>query len=140
MRSILDIRPFSTKNLQDAMVLMESFVIEISDHDKIEMDQLSGAFTLSIDRTNYHGFIGYIDDYPMCLIAVEERFSILAEAPFGQITELYVEPQFRWEGASALLVERVEALARTCGWSHINTFAPDERNRPVPWPTEECNP
>lgn len=140
MRSILDIRPFSTTNAKDVMGLMESFAIEMSGRGHVQMERLPKAFTLPIGKAHYHGYIGYIENYPMCLIAVEERRPSLIDVPYGQITELYVEPQFRWEGASALLVEKVEALSRTCGWSHINPFTPDEQNRPVQSPADEYKP
>lgn len=122
MRTILDIRPFSEAVLEDAVRMIATLEMEVFGISLVNVERIAEAFMISCGRPNHHGFIGYIDDYPMCMISVEERFSILEGARYGQITEVFVEPPFRGEGATQIIREKVEEIARLSGWSHIKEF------------------
>jgi GNAT superfamily N-acetyltransferase len=51
--------------------------------------------------------------------------AIYALGRFGEISELYVDPQYRSSGLGAVLLGAAKALALSKGWSMLEVGAPD---------------
>ena len=59
------------------------------------------------------------------VVGLNECKAIYAHGAFGEIAELYVEPDFRSAGVGGLLIEAAVALAERRGWSMLEVGAPD---------------
>jgi GNAT superfamily N-acetyltransferase len=59
------------------------------------------------------------------VVGLNECKAIYAHGAFGEIAELYVEPDFRSDGVGGQLVEAAVALGRKRNWSMIEVGAPD---------------
>ena len=62
---------------------------------------------------------------PIGVILLNECASIYAGGFFGEITELYIDPEHRSQGVAPRLVEATMELARQRGWGRIEVGAPD---------------
>ena len=58
------------------------------------------------------------------VLTLNECAAIYAGGRFGEISELYVAPGSRSQGAGALLIEAAVALGRERGWPDIEVGAP----------------
>ncbi len=58
------------------------------------------------------------------MIASIQLYAIFALGAFGEITELYVEPEWRASGLAGRLVGEVQAHGRERGWSRLELTAP----------------
>ena len=63
-------------------------------------------------------------DRDVGVVTLNECAAIYAGGRFGEISELYVDPDFRSKGASALLIEAAIACGRERGWPNIEVGAP----------------
>ena len=64
------------------------------------------------------------DDRDVGVVTLNECAAIYAGGRFGEISELYVVPDFRSEGVGALLLEAAIGLGRERGWPDIEVGAP----------------
>ena len=58
------------------------------------------------------------------LITLNECVAIYAGGPFGEISELYVVPDYRSKSVGALLIETAISFGRERGWPNIEVGAP----------------
>jgi GNAT superfamily N-acetyltransferase len=58
------------------------------------------------------------------LVTLNECAAIYAGGRFGEISELYVVPDYRSKGVGALLIETAISLGRERGWPNIEVGAP----------------
>jgi GNAT superfamily N-acetyltransferase len=59
------------------------------------------------------------------VVGLNECKAIYAHGAFGEIAELYVEPDFRSEGVGGRLIDAAVTLGESRGWSMIEVGAPD---------------
>ena len=64
------------------------------------------------------------DERDVGVIMLNECAAIYSGGRFGEITELYVVPDFRSKGVGAQLIEAAVALGRERGWPDIEVGAP----------------
>lgn len=62
---------------------------------------------------------------PLGLVTLNHCASIYAGGSFGEIAELYVQPEQRSRGVAARLLEAARAFGRDRGWSRLEVGAPD---------------
>ncbi|OAJ59365.1 hypothetical protein A6V36_27330 [Paraburkholderia ginsengiterrae] len=60
------------------------------------------------------------------VLMLTEAVAIFAGGIFGQITELYVMPDFRSQGVAAMLVKSAAELGRARGWKRMDVGAPHQ--------------
>lgn len=58
------------------------------------------------------------------VVSLNECSAIYAGGRFGEISELYVTPDFRSKGVGSLLLEAAVALGRERGWPNLEVGAP----------------
>lgn len=59
------------------------------------------------------------------LITVATLHAIYARGAFGEVNELYVEPEFRATGLARRLIETAQTHGRAQGWSRLQLSAPE---------------
>lgn len=62
----------------------------------------------------------------MGLLMLNECAAIYAGGRFGEISELYVEPEFRSDGVAAKLIEDAVRLGQGRNWNRLEVGAPDQ--------------
>ena len=73
------------------------------------------------------------NDRPVGVLTLHECYAIYANGLFGEISELYVEPEWRSHRVGALLIDAAQGFGRERGWSQIEVGAPHlpDRQRTV---------
>lgn len=72
------------------------------------------------------GFIASNKDGPIGVLMLNECAAIYAGGRFGEITELYVRPEFRSMGVAAALVARAVDEGKKRGWKRLEVGAPEQ--------------
>jgi GNAT superfamily N-acetyltransferase len=61
---------------------------------------------------------------PVGLVTAMTAYAVFARGAFGEINEVYVEPDVRATGLARGLIDTVRAYGKTQGWSRIQLSAP----------------
>ncbi len=70
--------------------------------------------------------LAYLDpEVPVGILTLNECTAIYAFGHFGEISELYVEPEYRSAGVGAALVNEAIQFGRERGWPLLEVGAPD---------------
>lgn len=62
---------------------------------------------------------------PVGVITAITAHAVFARGAFGEVNELYVDPEFRATGLAARLIETVRAYGPSQGWTRIQLTAPE---------------
>lgn len=101
------------------------------------LDELSGgeaptieavvAITLRvISEADVIALIAYLDDQPVGAMTLNECTAIYAGGKFGEISELYVDPNHRSLGIAKRLLDDAQSEAVARGWKRIEVGAPGQ--------------
>ena len=78
------------------------------------------------DGTGYWAFLARVSGaVPVGIIALNQCSAIYAFGHFGEISELYVDPEYRSAGVGGALVRAAIDFGRDRGWSLLEVGAPD---------------
>ncbi len=81
---------------------------------------------LICDGSGSWALLAYRDqDAPVGILTLNECTAIYAFGRFGEISELYVDPESRSAGVGAALVDEAIRFGRERGWSLLEVGAPD---------------
>lgn len=72
------------------------------------------------------GFAAYSLERPVGVLMLNECAAVYAGGRFGEITELFVEPDWRSQGVAAALVSAAAEHGRKQGWKRLEVGAPDQ--------------
>jgi len=75
-------------------------------------------------------FIAKVSDEFVGVITLHECAAVYANGIFGEISELYVLPEFRSEQAGEALIKRGKELAKYKGWKRLEVGSPVELGIP----------
>jgi GNAT superfamily N-acetyltransferase len=89
------------------------------DLTKVAQDVLSRQ-----DRVS--GYLAVAQGQAVGVLLLHEGYAMFAKGVFGQITELYVRPEYRSSGVAARLVEAATEFGKGRGWRRIDVGAPDQ--------------
>lgn len=64
-------------------------------------------------------------DKAIAMVSLNECRALYARGDFGEIAELYIDPNFRSAGLGTQLIERVADFGRERGWPFLEVGAPD---------------
>ena len=70
------------------------------------------------------GFLAKYDNAPVGVVLINECAAIYAGGKFGEISELYVRPEYRSKGIAACLLEVAGKHAEERGWKRLEVGAP----------------
>ncbi len=78
------------------------------------------------DGSGSWALLAHLDqEAPVGILTLNECTAIYAFGRFGEISELYVEPEHRSAGVGAALVDEAIRFGRERGWSLLEVGAPD---------------
>ncbi|KIC11118.1 hypothetical protein RA19_07070 [Leisingera sp. ANG-M1] len=72
------------------------------------------------------GFAAYSLERPVGVLMLNKCAAVYAGGRFGEITELFVEPEWRSQGTAAALVDAAAEHGRRQGWKRLEVGAPDQ--------------
>ena len=83
------------------------------------------ASTLLTGSEGVWSFLAKTPDHrDVGVVTLNECAAIYVGGRFGEISELYVVPDFRSKGVGALLIQAAVAFGRERGWPHLAVGAP----------------
>lgn len=106
--------------------LVGSLFEELHDGEPVPEYRLGSVETVLRDTARSFGFVACDDERPIGIVLLTEGVAIFAGGVFGQITELYVAPQYRSRGVASQLLRAVRSLGRERGWKRMDVGAPHQ--------------
>jgi GNAT superfamily N-acetyltransferase len=86
---------------------------------------IEAAETLLKDGSSVWSFLASThDERDVGVVTLNECAAIYAGGRFGEVSELYVAPEYRSKGVGAQLIEAAAAFGRDRGWPEIEVGAP----------------
>ncbi len=104
--------------------LLMEFFAEQSHLFPLEKMQKAAA-ELLLPGTGVWSFLARINDEVVGMINLNECAAIYAGGKFGEITELYVKPEYRSEKIGEKLIAQAREFACDKGWEILEVGAPD---------------
>ena len=102
-------------------------MVELFPEDQAEFDKktfISSAVDLLSRGERSWAFVAKIDGEIVALLTLNECTAIYAGGLFGEISELYVEPEHRSVGIGPRLLEAANDFAARRGWPVLEVGAP----------------
>ncbi|WP_442794100.1 GNAT family N-acetyltransferase [Paraburkholderia sp. HD33-4] len=121
-----EVRPVTSEDAAAVSHLVAALFAELREDDAIPQYRLESVEKVLRDRERSFGFVAIDDEHAIGLLLLTEGVAIFAGGVFGQITELYVEPEHRSRGIAALLVHRAAEFGRARGWKRMDVGAPHQ--------------
>lgn len=123
----LRIEAISHDGARAAGELIAALLSELSGSEVMsDAEATSIAKQVLEERSGPSGFIARVGNERIGVLMLEECNTVYAQGRFGEITELYVKPDFRARGVAGALMDRAVALATERGWSRLEVGAPPQ--------------
>ncbi len=119
---------------RDALIvadLVAELLTELSGGSEVEPGSLEEVARTLLKRDDVTGSLaidpdGPDPDMPVGIILLNQCAAIYAGGIFGEITELYIRPDYRSRGVAARLLSAAEATGRARGWARLEVGAPSQ--------------
>jgi GNAT superfamily N-acetyltransferase len=126
MNLVINIRQATAQDSHVVFNLIFSLLKELFPKDPLYTEaNLKAATEKMLTLPNYWVLIAYCDDKPAGVIALNECAAIYAMGRFGEITELYVLPEYRSLAVGAKLIDEAREFGREQKWSMLEVGAPE---------------
>jgi len=99
---------------------------ELSGGEAPDLAKVRTTTQLVLQLESVTGLLALVDETPVGLLMLNECAAIYAGGRFGEISELYVEPEFRSDGVAAKLIEDAVRLGQGRNWNRLEVGAPDQ--------------
>ncbi|RAR57135.1 ribosomal protein S18 acetylase RimI-like enzyme [Paraburkholderia unamae] len=121
---MLEIREISAGDVSVVARLVDHLLAELRGEEggMIVSDAMVANVLGYEDRS--FGFLAVEQDKPVGVLMMTEGVAIFADGAYGQITELYVAPEYRSRAVAAALVERAAEFGKSRGWRRLDVGAP----------------
>jgi len=93
-------------------------------HNFAEASYVATAVQLLGEADKVWAILAKIEEAPVGVIVLNECAAIYAGGVFGEISELYVLPEFRSKNIGAMLLKAADQFAAEKGWSLLEVGAP----------------
>lgn len=124
---VVSIRQASLQDADIVFRLTYSLLKELFPKDPLYTEaNLKAATEKMLVHPNYWVLTAYADEKPVGVVGLNEYAAIYAVGCFGEITELYVLPEYRSADVGAKLIEAALAFGKIKNWSMMEVGAPDQ--------------
>ncbi|MFM0341494.1 GNAT family N-acetyltransferase [Paraburkholderia fungorum] len=120
------IRPVAPTDARSVARLVDALLVELHNGELEPADRVCIAEAVLAQTSRNYGYLAFEGDSPVGVLLMTEGMAIYAGGAFGQITELYVQPQFRSGGVAAALVREAVKFGKERGWKRLDVGAPDQ--------------
>lgn len=79
-----------------------------------------------IDGELVVGMIAFIENQPIGVLMLNECAAVYASGRFGEITEVYVTPEYRSQGIGPKLIAEAQSIAKERDWKRLEVGAPPQ--------------
>lgn len=128
MHAATGIRPASPRDAEQVGLMISKLLCELCPDlaDQYGPEATIATARRSLDDSAYTALLAVAPRGAIGgVVELNECKAIYAHGAFGEIAELYVEPDFRSEGVSGRLIDAAVTLGESRGWSMIEVGAPD---------------
>jgi len=131
MRNI-EIVKVSSGDFQDVAELIKSSLIELepSAIEEIENTNLNVIAKDLLTNSKIWAFLAKKDTVNMGVVTLHECAAIYAGGVFGEISELYVKPEFRSLQVGELLLSSAIEYGKSRGWKRLEVGSPPTNESP----------
>ncbi|SOE57105.1 Ribosomal protein S18 acetylase RimI [Burkholderia sp. OK233] len=124
--AMMHIRPVAQTDARSVAHLVSELLIELHNGELEPADRVSIAEAVLSQTSHCFGYVALEGDSPVGVLLMTEGVAIYAGGAFGQITELYVRPEYRSGGLAAALVREAAKFGKERGWKRLDVGAPDQ--------------
>ncbi|MCJ8318373.1 MAG: GNAT family N-acetyltransferase [Colwellia sp.] len=122
----------ASNDFKDVADLVKDLLIELdpSAKDEIENTELESITKSLLDSSKIWAFLAKSNDKSIGVITLHECASIYAGGVFGEISELYVKPEFRSSNIGELLLNSAIAKGKERDWKRLEVGSPATNESP----------
>lgn len=122
----------ASNNYKDVADLVKCLLIELEPSAKegIEITALELTAKNLLDSSKIWAFLAKYNDKSIGVITLHECASIYAGGVFGEISELYVRPEFRSSNIGELLLNSALKKGKERGWKRLEVGTPPQNKSP----------
>lgn len=88
------------------------------------LEEAQAVATRLLREGRIAAFLAEAEGRPVGVAALTPLYAIFARGAFGELTELFVEPDWRSKGVGEALIEAAKAYGREQGWTRLELSAP----------------
>jgi len=131
MRNI-EIVKVSSDDFQDVAELINRLLVELepSAKEEIENSDLNNTAKDLLTQSKICAFLAKKDNVNIGVVTLHECAAIYAGGVFGEISELYVKPEFRSLKVGELLLSSAIEHGKTRGWKRLEVGSPPLSDSP----------
>jgi len=121
-----------TDNFKDVAELVKNLLIELepSAEGGIESTDLESIAQKLLNSSKIWAFLAKYDNENVGVITLHECAAIYAGGVFGEISELYVKPEFRSSNIGELLLNSAIEKGNERGWKRLEVGSPPSNESP----------
>ena len=122
----------STLHSSDVSELVQELLIELepSSKEEIKAMKLDSITQNLLENSKIFAFIARCNETNIGVVTLHECASIYAGGVFGEISELYVQPNFRSLKVGDLLINHAIVKGKELGWKRIEVGSPPANEAP----------
>lgn len=122
----ISVRVANTEDAATVAHFVHALLDELSGGEAPTIAEIREIALGLIDRAGVIAMIAYADNQPVGAMTLNECEAIYAGGKFGEISELYVDPNHRSQGIARQLLDNAQSVAATRGWKRIEVGAPGQ--------------
>ncbi|MFQ5551999.1 MAG: GNAT family N-acetyltransferase [Gemmatimonadales bacterium] len=122
----VSIRVLERKDAPVVAKLLHELLHELAKEDGPSLATLQRTAEDVLGSDSIDGVLAFVEDEPVGVIMLNECMAIYAGGRFGEITELYVSPEYRSKGIAPMLIGAAEKIGHQKGWKRLEVGAPDQ--------------
>lgn len=126
MNRAISIRQATPQDSGIVFHLISSLLKELFPEDPLYTEaNLKAATEKMLMHPNYWVLIAYANEKPVGVVGLNECAAIYAMGSFGEITELYVLPEYRSLAVGEKLIDAAREFGRAQKWSMLEVGTPE---------------
>ena len=132
MKSTIKTKEVTIEQASTVASLVKALLVELepdaeSEINKIDMTQIASDL---FRKGKLFAILAKDGQLPVGVLTLHECAAIYAGGLFGEISELYVLPEYRSKKVGQMLLDAAEQKAKTVGWKRLEVGSPP----PEEWP------
>lgn len=105
---------------------VHALLVELSGGETATIEDVFEITSRVVSEVGVIAVIAYADRQPVGVMTLNECTAIYAGGKFGEISELYVDPNHRSHGIAKQLLDTAQSEAIARGWKRIEVGAPGQ--------------
>lgn len=122
----LSTRETTPKDATLVAAFVHALLSELDPGSNVSRSQIEATTKLLLSESAIVAILAFDNETPLGVIVLNECAAIYAGGKFGEISELYVEPEARSAGIASTLLSAADSLGRSKGWKRLEVGAPSQ--------------